>query len=273
MSKMFDALRRAEEERRRRLSRLGGHREDRPAVEPADIPPLERTAPRPTPAVVEPIRRDGGDAPLPDDFLRELGILRNSIETLMQRKPRRTLLFTSSSHEEGTTTLATSYARLIALNSGARVLLVELNARTPSLFWRLGMKSGEGASHYLAGGRELSALVQPVEGAGFDVMHVGERDPAQIQLLLEEHFPRLIAEARQTYDTVIVDAPPIVGSPETPPMTGSVDGVVIVVQCERTKREIVQRSIDLVAQMGGRTLGVVLNRKKYYIPDFIYKRI
>ena len=66
----------------------------------------------------------------------------------------------------------------------------------------------------LAGGRPLDTLVQPVQGAGFDAMHVGERDPAQIQLLLEDHFPRLIAEAQQSYETVIVDAPPIVGSPE-----------------------------------------------------------
>ena len=188
MSKMFDALRRAEEERRRRLRRMGGQAEEPPAVEPAGVPPLDRTAPRPKPAVVEPIRPAEGDA-IPDGFLRELGILRNSIETLMQRKPRRTLLFTSSSHEEGTTTLATSYARLVALNTGGRVLVIELNARTPSLFWRMGMSSGEGVTHYLSGGRTLQALVQPAHEAGFDVMHVGERDPAQIQLLLEDHFP------------------------------------------------------------------------------------
>ena len=273
MSKMFDALRRAEDERRRRLRRMGGQADEPPAVEPAGIPPLDRTAPRPKPAVVKPIRPAEGESVIPDDFLRELGILRNSIETLMQRKERRTLLFTSSAHEEGTTTLAASYARLVALNTGSRVLLIELNARTPSLFWRMGMSGGEGVTHYMAGGRSLEALVQPAEDAGFDLMHVGERDPAQIQLLLADHFPRLIAEAQQSYDTVIIDAPPIVGSPETPPMAASVDGVVLVVQCERTKREIVQRSIDLVEQMGGRTLGVVLNRKKYYIPDFIYKRI
>lgn len=234
---------------------------------------MDRTAPRPTPAVVEPLRRDHGKSNLPDGFLRELGILRNSIETLMQRKARRSLLFTSSSHGEGTTTLALSYARLLALNSPGRVLVVEMNARTPAMFWRMGMTGAEGVSHYFAGGRSLETIAQPVEGGGFDAVHVGERDPAQLQLLMEEHFPKLISEAQHKYETVIIDAPPIVGSPEAPPMTAFVDGVVLVVQCERTKREIVQRSIDLVNQMGGRTLGVVLNRKKYYIPDFIYKRI
>jgi Mrp family chromosome partitioning ATPase len=72
---------------------------------------------------------------------------------------------------------------------------------------------------------------------------------------------------------VLVDAPPIVGSPEAPPMAAIVDGVVLVVKSGKTKREVVQRSLDMIAQFDGNVLGVVLNRKKYYIPDFIYRRL
>jgi protein-tyrosine kinase len=49
--------------------------------------------------------------------------------------------------------------------------------------------------------------------------------------------------------------------------------VVLVVQSGKTKREVVQRSLDMIAQFDGDVLGVVLNRKKYYIPDFIYRRL
>jgi Mrp family chromosome partitioning ATPase len=52
-----------------------------------------------------------------------------------------------------------------------------------------------------------------------------------------------------------------------------VDGVVLVVHCGRTKRETVERSIKQVQQFRGKVLGVVLNRKRYYIPDFIYRRL
>jgi Mrp family chromosome partitioning ATPase len=86
-------------------------------------------------------------------------------------------------------------------------------------------------------------------------------------------MPRLFEEARRSYDAVIVDAPPIVTCPETPPLAQLVDGVVLVVHCRRTKRETVKRSVAQVEQFKGRVIGVVLNRKRYYIPEFIYRRL
>jgi Mrp family chromosome partitioning ATPase len=56
-------------------------------------------------------------------------------------------------------------------------------------------------------------------------------------------------------------------------MCAYVDGVVMVVQAGKTKREVVQRSMDAIARYEGNILGVILNRKKYYIPGFLYKRI
>ena len=72
---------------------------------------------------------------------------------------------------------------------------------------------------------------------------------------------------------VIVDAPPVVLCPETLPLAPFVDGVVLVVHSGRTKRETVQRSIKQLQQIQGRVLGIVLNRKRYFIPDFIYRRL
>lgn len=110
------------------------------------------------------------------------------------------------------------------------------------------------------------------EGA-FDVIHVGEHEPTKIQLYLDRVFPKLLEAARRRYDTILVDAPPVVGSPETPPLSSFVDGVVIVIQCGRTKREVVRRSLNMIEQFEGKVIGLVLNRKKYFIPDFIYRRI
>ena len=109
--------------------------------------------------------------------------------------------------------------------------------------------------------------------AGYDVVHVGDRDPSQIQLLVQRDFPRFVTEAHRSYDVIVVDAPPVFSAPETPPLTSMVDGVVVVLKCGKTKREIVQRSLTMINQFSGNILGVVLNRKKYYIPEFIYKRL
>lgn len=264
MSKMFENLRRAELERRRKNS--GRAANDAPEVtEPVAVPGVRGEA------AAEPSRNGSGDMPV--DLVRELGILRNSLQSALRDRPRRTLLFTSASHEEGVTTLATSYARLEAAGSNQRVLLIELNARRPALFWRLGLSDEDGVSNYFAERRSLSSLVQRDPRFGFDVIHVGEKDPESIQLHVEKDLPRMLEEASAVYDTVVIDAPPVSMSPETPQIAAHVDGVVLVVYCGRTKREIVQRSVQMLEQFDGRVLGIVLNRKKYYIPKFLYERL
>jgi Mrp family chromosome partitioning ATPase len=285
MSKMFDALKRAESERRRKQE------ESTPLPhEPASAPvrdtssvataPVPATAPRPwreTPAPVVPAAPVPMDATpvlaFPRELLRELGILRNSIESRLEKRTGRVLMFTSAMHGEGVTTLALGYARLLAMHHEHRVLLVELNARTPALAARLGLSNPEGVTHYFAMRRALSALTSRPAGESFDVIHVGVPDPTQIQINLERAFPHMVEEALRSYDTVIVDAPPVVVCPETPPLSPFVDGAVLVVHSGRTKRETVERSVKQIQQFQGRVLGVVLNRKRYYIPFFIYKRL
>ena len=114
-----------------------------------------------------------------------MGILRNSIDTLLERKANRSIIFTSATDGEGTTTLAMSYAALLAMKEDTRVLLVEMNARAPALAGRLGLDGRYGMTHYLAGHAGFTTLIHRVPQAGYDVIHVGEVDPTRIQLLLE----------------------------------------------------------------------------------------
>jgi protein-tyrosine kinase len=275
MSKMFDALRRAEAERRRRTDAAGPKAGREPAAEeqPLSSVPAHRLEPIEIRAPLGPAPHVNGSDPFPGDLLRELGILRNAIESQLGEKRKRVIVFTSALHEEGVTTLAVSYARLLALHGGERVLLLELNARTPSLASRMELSRHEGVTHFFTQQTPLSSLTQAAPQGGFDVIHVGEASPTKIQVNLERALPRIFEEALRTHDTVIVDAPPIVLSPETPPITRQADGVVLVVLSGRTKREVVQRSINLVRQFEGRVLGVALNRKRYYIPEFLYRRL
>jgi len=263
VSKMFESLRRADAARKGKLGRPA------PAPEP-ELPAFE------PPSIVEPtvpgvVQLDG----FPEGFLRELGNLKNSLESALGKTDKRTVLFASSVRGEGTTTIVSSLAKLLSLQAGANasVLLLEMNAHRPSLYRKLGLRSAAGATHFMEGGKTLDAVVQRSPQGSFDVIHVGESDPVKVQLYLDRTFPLLLQSALQRYHTVLIDAPPIVGSPETPPMTGFADGVVLVVHCGKTKREIVQRSMNMIGQFDARVLGVVLNRKKYYIPDFIYRRL
>ncbi|HEU4365762.1 MAG TPA: CpsD/CapB family tyrosine-protein kinase [Candidatus Krumholzibacteria bacterium] len=273
MSKMFDALRRAEAERRRRIEPAEAAPSTAVPAHAEEGTPAHRFETLDVAAPFRPAPHLNGSDPFPGELLREMGILRNSIEAQLGEKRKRVIMFTSALHDEGVTTLAASYARLLALHGGERVLLLELNARTPALASLLGLTGREGVTHFFTQQVPLAALTQTAPNGGFDAIHVGEANPTKIQVNLERALPRILEEALKTHDTVIVDAPPIVLCPETPPIARHADGVVVVVLSGRTKREVVQRSINLVKQFEGRVLGVALNRKRYYIPDFLYRRL
>jgi Mrp family chromosome partitioning ATPase len=75
------------------------------------------------------------------------------------------------------------------------------------------------------------------------------------------------------YDWIVIDGPPVLESPDAATLGAVADGVVVVVQAGRTKRPVLTRSVDLLSRAGGRMLGMVLNRRRLEIPDFIYRRI
>jgi Mrp family chromosome partitioning ATPase len=75
------------------------------------------------------------------------------------------------------------------------------------------------------------------------------------------------------YDYVIFDAPPVLESPETTVLGGAVDTSLLVVRAAHTKGGVVNRAIESLAKAGVPVLGVVLNRRRLEIPDFLYKRI
>lgn len=257
MSRMLDELRKAENRRRQIIDRFV--EVARPALSPFDASPAAGEAAEQT--------------QMSKETLRQLGILRNSVETLLKDKGKRTLVFTSSTWGEGTTTVATNFAKFLALQKHEKVLVFEMNARRPAFSGLFSINGDAGLTDYFTGKSDLRSLVRTVGPYGLGVVPVGQTDPTTIQLNLERGLPRLIQEAYRDYDTVIIDSPPVISFPETAAMAAFVDGVVMVVFAGRTKREVVSRAMDSISKFGGNVLGVVLNRKKYYIPEFLYKRI
>lgn len=252
---MFDSLREAEERRKRKAGEEGSTDPKPPRIEP-----LQDLASTSTGA-------------LPEQFSRELGMLRNSMEAALKSKEHKAVLFSSSTREEGATTVAVNFARMLAQQGNEKVLLCELNSRNPAFADLFGDKKEQGICELFSGGASLQSVVSYDEASGMHIAHIGNPDPALIQLRLATVFPKLIESALEQFTTVIFDTPPITSSPETAAMSRFVDGVVLVVQSGRTKREIVQRSINAITQLDGNILGIVLNRKKYYIPGFLYDRV
>ena len=253
MSKIFDALRKAERERPQRLR----GRSSAPR------------SPRSPEAAVQLI------AGVDEAFRRSLLNLRNSIDSEMKNKDVRIIMFTSALSGEGKTTIVSYLARLLAASESVRILLVDCAVRRPEIHTLFGLQNSPGILDYLAGTAELDTVVISVDAGVFDVVPCGtsmSEDIAQ-PLFNSERMEAFLRVAAENYDYVLIDTSAVLEAPETPIIGAYSNGTVMIVQAGRTKREVVKRAMMMIQKLDGRLIGTVLNRKKYHIPEFIYRRV
>ena len=265
MTRIFEALKKSQGRAAARLF---------PAAEGA--PPRPTVVPRSTASVdpgIVPLIDTVPTAPLPDEIVREMTALRIGLESALEAHATRVVMFLGSMSGEGVTTVATQFASVIAADGRGRTLL--LDAQAPSLHGerrpgpgrsRVG-KAPRGTRVSDAGGTPAARGGQPLSIAALndEIRHAGARAPAAVRAF----FTTVSAQ----FDWVIVDGAPVLESPESVDLAPLVDSVVMVIHSGKTKRPVVVRAVDLLRKSGARVLGSVLNRRRFEIPEFIYRRV
>jgi Mrp family chromosome partitioning ATPase len=159
----------------------------------------------------------------------------------------------------------------LAENPSAKILLIDANTRRPGLSLYFGLPSGGGLPQIL-NGAPAGEFLHPVERGNLHVLPVA-MDEAGSHRLPQSALRQFLGDVGPHYDYVIFDAPPILESPETLVLGGVVDTSLVVVRAGTTKGGVVGRAMDTLAKAGVPALGVVLNRRRFDIPEAIYRRI
>ncbi|HYW72260.1 MAG TPA: hypothetical protein VE961_14585 [Pyrinomonadaceae bacterium] len=82
-----------------------------------------------------------------------------------------------------------------------------------------------------------------------------------------------VQKLRSTFSHVLLDCPPISDSPEAPFLASQVDGVVLVVEADHTKRDQILRARHALEMAGGSLLGMVLNKRRHVVPGWLYRML
>ncbi|MBN1165276.1 MAG: CpsD/CapB family tyrosine-protein kinase [Candidatus Krumholzibacteriota bacterium] len=256
MSKIYDALRKAEQSKKKIGGKPKGNRR---------IPVKSISAGRAGTFLQN----------MDDDFRRSLRNLRNSIDTQIKNEDSRVIMFTSSVKGEGKTTITAFLARVIALGETDKVLLIDCAVDNPELHKLFGVDNEKGIIEYLSGRAKLEDIIHTIDENVMDLITSGQRDSSDVTqpLFNSALMANLIREVSQYYDYVLIDTSAALEAAETPIIGSYAEGTVIIIQAGKTKREVIKRAIMLIEKHKGTFLGTVLNRKKYYIPEFIYKRV
>jgi len=214
-----------------------------------------------------PVRRNGGEALTVADslVLSPLSVYSESIrrvrvgidQAVRKRKADRgeepegegagiVIVVSSAAPNEGKTTIALSLARAYAL-AGMSTLLIDCDLRKPSIHKQLGIQASEGLLEYLAGSTEPSELKSILTidmGSGAQIV-VGSRrsDIATDQLVAGKTFARLVAAARNNFDIVVLDTPPIGPVVDGLYLAGMADAIAFVVKFSATPQQEVKAAV------------------------------
>ena len=169
----------------------------------------------------------------------------------------RVIMVCSAVAGEGKTLTASNLALTFSESYQKRVLLVDADLRRPSLHTVFRLDTALGLGDGLLSAGETKMLVRQVSPR-LAVLPAGRPSSDPMAGLTSARMRRLLDEAKQAFDWVILDTPPVMLLPDAHLLASMVEGAVLVVRAGSTPHELVKRSADAIGR--ARILGVVLNR-------------
>ena len=199
--------------------------------------------------------------------------LKTNLLTRNLDKPIKTILFTSTSQGDGTSTTAINFATSLVKDTDLKVLLVDANMRTPCLHEVFGVDHSHGLSDLLLRVGDMTSRMTKIGATNLYIMPCGGKHSNPVSLFESSPFDRFLQETYAWFDFVILDAPPAIGFSEAKVICQKVDGVVLVIGSGTTRRQVALKAKREIQEAGGKVLGVVLNRRKFHIPTWIYEKL
>ncbi len=184
------------------------------------------------------------------------------VDAALAHRSGRLIEFIASSEGEGVSTLAEAYAEMAANSMGRRVLLLtatDSDGPSTGVFGALsqGHEVGSATRRDPAGHDRGSLLGRQASDAQFALL---ARSAAWTQL-------------RAAYDEVVLDMPSTAQSRIGLMVASQCDGVIVVVEAERTRAPVVEAMVKSLRAVRANLLGTVLNKRRYYLPESVYRRL
>lgn len=206
--------------------------------------------------------------------------LRTSIIFSSKNRKRNVILVTSTGPQEGKSSTVANLGRTLA-QSGERVIVVDCDLRRPTQHYQLDADREHGLTNYLSAPADDADWRVYTKTAGPSNLHVltcGPIPPSPPELLGSERFVELLTSLRQDYDWILLDSPPASSLADAPLLAQLADMVVLVVQHNRTDRDLVAKSVQRIRAVNAVIAGAVLNNvnldrtynKDYYYAGYYY---
>lgn len=263
------------------------HRDETPVTDVIDETEETKSEPAPTPPPPP------AEPAIANDVSRLFSLLNLNIG---DDTPGIVVQFIGSHRGEGTSTVAREFAHICTVHSDRPVLLLDLDFRRDHQFDYFAERRGRDKELRRPGsaadlGVDLGQLVRlekDITGLGdnehlITAHRVGDTSlyVSRVHSYLRERkaMPQMTKalacwkQLRQVTAVTVVDSPPFTESFDGLSVSGLVDHAVLVVEAESTRMPVVAEFCDRLASQNAPIAGIVFNKRRFYIPRFIYRWI
>jgi protein-tyrosine kinase len=203
----------------------------------------------------------------------EMITLYQNITSLLPDVQTPSILFIGSHSNEGTSTITRNFAKTCSLALGKRVLLIDLDRSRPDFQVFIDAKPECDIEEVIKNDFPVEKTFCQVDESSLYVMPLFQQSIINPRTLDSAKNDNFWQQLRNRFDLIIVDSPPASIFPDGLAMARKVDGVILVIEAEKTRWPVILNVKEKIVKNGGNILGIVFNKRRFYIPEWLYKRL
>ena len=201
-------------------------------------------------------------------YCEEYRSLRTHVLHKSQRQKLQAIVVASVNPSEGKSVTALNLSWLLAQTDGVKCLIIDSDLRMPSVADYLGIETEKGLSHILSDEATLAESIIRLEPSGLHILPGGNPMADVAEMISGPKFKEILREAREMFDYVIIDAPPLGIFTDATVLINHADGAMLVVRANRTRYSLIDRLLEPIPRE--RLLGVVLNQSEEVLDESHY---
>jgi capsular exopolysaccharide synthesis family protein len=140
-----------------------------------------------------------------------------------------------------------------------------------------GLEREKGVSNILVGDCSISDAVHKTDIENLNLIPCGQIPPNPSELLGSKAMREMLATLGRSYERIVIDSPPITAVTDAVVLSKAVDGVVVVLQANKTERVLAKRAIEQMQAVNAHIFRIILNRldermtKYYHLYSYFYR--
>jgi len=203
----------------------------------------------------------------------EMLSLYRSLDNVFPGLNQKVILFLGAKGGEGVSTVVSSLARVAAERLNRKVAILDADTLHPTQHRRFGVSPVVGWDDVLRGTEPAEKAFYRTNGNEVWVVPVSSARAGTVQVIDAPGMEVLFGALRERFDLVLIDCAPATVFPDSIALSRKTDGVVLVIEAESTRWPVAETVHQQITNTGGRVIGIVFNKRRYYIPEFIYQRL